>query len=162
VKRQVILAEVMTPLRHAVRLVDCDDRDRYAAQECSRFGLYESFRCDVQQVQFVVPQPLNDLLLCIVAQRRVQERRIDAELVQRADLVLHQCDQRRDDQTDAVAQQRRDLVAQRFAAAGRHQHERIPARHRCIDDHFLLAAKFRVAEGVLQEVQWISAVLMGD
>ena len=47
---------------------------------------------------------------------------------QRRHLVLHQRDQRRDDDAVAVAQQRRNLVAQGLAAAGRHQHQRVAAR----------------------------------
>ena len=42
---------------------------------------------------------------------------------QRRHLVLHQRDQRRDDDARARADQRGDLVADRLAAAGRHQHE---------------------------------------
>ena len=49
---------------------------------------------------------------------------------------------------DAVAHERRDLVAQRLAAARRHQHERVAAGERRVDDGLLLAAEARVAEHV--------------
>ena len=53
---------------------------------------------------------------------------------QRGDLILHQRDQRRHDDARAEARlaphERRNLVAQRLAAARRHQHERIAARRR--------------------------------
>ena len=68
---------------------------------------------------------------------------------QRRDLVLHQRDQRRHDDADAFAQQRRDLVAQRLAAAGRHQHQRVAAADDVLDDLGLLPAKRGIAENFL-------------
>ena len=63
--------------------------------------------------------------------RAVQLRRRDAARGQAVDLVLHQRDQRRDDDGDAVVQERRHLVAERFAAAGRQDYERVaPLQHR--------------------------------
>ena len=45
--------------------------------------------------------------------------------LQRVDLVLHQRDQRRDDQRQVIADQRRQLVAERLAGACRHHDERV-------------------------------------
>ena len=57
---------------------------------------------------------------------------------QEVDLVLHQRDQRRDDQRHAVEQQRRQLVAERLAAAGReHRQRAAPGQQRL--DHLGLA-----------------------
>ena len=67
-------------------------------------------------------------------QRRVEERRAHAELAQRLHLVLHQRDQRRDHDRRALAQQRRQLVAQRLAAAGGHEHQRVAAAGDVRDD----------------------------
>ena len=57
-----------------------------------------------------------------------------AGLLERADLVVHQRDQRADDDRDAaagaVAHDRRHLVAQALAAAGGHQHQRVAAADR--------------------------------
>ena len=49
---------------------------------------------------------------------------------ERVDLILHQRDQRRHDDADARPHERGDLVAERLAAAGRHQHERVAAGRR--------------------------------
>ena len=84
--------------------------------------------------------------------RRVEERRAHAELQQRRDLVLHQRDQRRDDDPGAGAHQRRDLVAQRLAAAGRHQHQRVAAARRRGRRPRPGAAEARVAEGLAQQL----------
>src|SRR2546423_9390014 len=60
--------------------------------------------------------------------RRIEEGRFHAGLVQCADLVVHQGDERRDDDARALAlpmaHDRGHLVAQRFAAAGGHEHQR--------------------------------------
>ena len=52
-----------------------------------------------------------------------------------------------------VAQQRRNLVAQRLAAAGRHQHERVAAGGDVFDDRLLLAAELRIAEDAAQQAE---------
>ena len=56
---------------------------------------------------------------------------MNARFLERADLVVHQRDQRADDDRDALAgamaNDRRHLVAQALAAAGRHQHQGVAA-----------------------------------
>ena len=53
-------------------------------------------------------------------------------------LVLHQGDERRDDDRHTVHQECRQLVAQRFASAGRHQHESILALQHVADHRLLI------------------------
>ena len=84
--------------------------------------------------------------------RRVERLGPHALLPHRLDLVAHQGDQRRDDDTDAVSAQRRDLVADRFAGAGRKQHHRIAALDDVVDHRLLLAAEFGMAEDLVQHI----------
>ena len=77
--------------------------------------------------------------------RRVEEPGPHAERRQGVDLVLHERDQRGDDHAGARAHERGDLVAQRLAAAGRHEHEGVAAAHDGVDDLGLLAAERVVA-----------------
>ena len=74
---------------------------------------------------------------------RVEERGAHADEVQRIHLVLHQGDERGDDDAGARAHQRGDLIAQRLAAAGGHQHEGVAAGDDVLDDLALLAAEAR-------------------
>ena len=120
-------------------------------KQIARLVLEQALGREVQQLQLAVAQSGDDFRLLGAPQRRIQERRSDAGLAQRADLVLHQRDQRRDDDADAVAHESRNLIAQRLAAARRHQHERVLPRHGGSDDRFLLAAKIGVAEHVAQQ-----------
>ena len=53
--------------------------------------------------------------------------RIGPGALQRRHLVVHQRDQRRDDDGQAIREDGRQLVAERLAAAGGHQHQRIAA-----------------------------------
>jgi len=78
-------------------------------------------------VIFVIFLPLLGVLIYVIARGdKMQQRRYD----------------------DAVAQQRRNLVAQRLAAAGGHQHQRILAGDQAVDDIFLLKTKRVVTEAV--------------
>ncbi len=47
VQREIVLAEVVTPLRDAMRLVDCDERNSLAAKQLLRLRLHEPLGRDV-------------------------------------------------------------------------------------------------------------------
>ena len=53
---------------------------------------------------------------------------------QRVDLVLHEGDQRRDDEHGPPQDARRELVGQRLARAGRHDADAVAAREHGLDD----------------------------
>ncbi|MEN3280110.1 MAG: hypothetical protein V7607_1250, partial [Solirubrobacteraceae bacterium] len=75
------------------------------------------------ELRLAALEPRQRLLPVVVG--RGQRRGPDAERLGRADLIVHQRDQRRDDQRRPLACQRRHLVAQRLARAGRHHRERV-------------------------------------
>jgi hypothetical protein len=108
---------------------------------------------DVDEVEVAAEDGLLDLLRFPPVERRVEDGGLDAELGQRVDLVLHQRDQRRDDDGAAGAEQGGNLVAEALAAAGRHQHQRIAAAGDVVDDFGLRAAEGGVAEDVAQDLQ---------
>ena len=60
----------------------------------------------------------------------VQASRRIAARSQAIDLIFHQRNQRGDDDVGRIVQQRRHLIAQRLAAAGRHHHQRIASGQR--------------------------------
>ena len=146
----VLGPEVVAPLRHAVRFVDGEQGDLRRLEQLQAARRHQALGRDVDQVDLAgAHQPLDAHRL-FERLGRVEEGGAHADFGQRVDLVLHQRDQRRDDHADAVAQQRRDLVAQRLAAAGRHQHQRVAAAGDVFDDVGLLAAEGRVAEDGFQ------------
>jgi hypothetical protein len=92
----------------------------------------------VQQHQAAGQQLALDAPRLVAVERAVEEGGGHAGLVQRADLVVHQRDQRAHDHRDAlagaVAHDGRHLVAQALAAAGGHEHQRVAAGGHVLDD----------------------------
>ena len=144
--------EIVAPLRHAVRLVDGDQRQRDLPQPVDESRVHQAFRRDIQQVEFAGVKSREDLTSFVRAERRVVKGRGDAVCPECVNLVLHQRNQRRYDQCDAVTEQRRQLVTQRLAAAGGHQHEGVVARHQPLDDFALQRPELVQAEHLAQRI----------
>ena len=91
----------------------------------------------------------------VPVERGVEKGRLDPGLVQGADLVVHQRDQRRDHDRHAVARllarDRGDLVAQAFAAARGHEHQRVAAVDNVVNDPGLRSAEGLVAKNLAQD-----------
>ena len=138
-----------------MRFVDGEQRDRHLRHLFEEAFRQQALRRDIQQLQIAGEHAPFDVALRERIETRIQERRFDAELAQRGDLILHQRDQRRNHDRRAFAQQRGDLVAQRFSAAGRHQHERVAAARDVPDDGFLISPKGRVTEYAAQHVHGV-------
>ena len=151
----VLRAEVVSPLRNAVRLVDGVERNLYLAQERHVVLLGERLGCEIEQFGLAVEHVLPNLRHGGLVERRIQEMRdprLGREGAHGVDLILHQGDQRRYDDRNAVHQHGRQLVAQRLAAARGHQHESILAFQHIADHRFLVSLERRKAEVLLQLV----------
>ena len=148
---EVFRAEVVAPLRHAVRLVDGEQRDAGLFEQALESRREQAFRRDVQQLELAGDEFAFDLHCRCAVEAGIQKRRGDTEFLQGCNLVLHQRNQRRHHDRAALAQQCRDLEAQRLAAAGGHQHQRVVARHQRIDDGGLLAAERGIAENAVEQ-----------
>ena len=115
---RVVGAEVVAPLADAVRLVDRQARDAAgAAPRARKSGLRKRSGVDVEQLQLAAHRRVEPRAPLAGVDRGVDEGGADAARAQRVDLVLHQRDQRADDQREAVEQQRRELVDERLARA---------------------------------------------
>ena len=133
-----------------MRFVDGEQGDAAAVQQRQEAPGQQPLRCDVQQVQFAAQQGLFDLLGLVGGQRGIQEGGAHAELAQRVHLVLHQRDQRGDDDAGAVAQQRGHLVAEGLAGAGWHEDQGIVAGGEVFDNGLLVATEGAVTEDALE------------
>ena len=105
-----------------------------ALEEIERFGFHQAFGRDVDETQFTARDPLEDRAVLEKIVRGVQARRRNAIAAKLRHLIAHERDQRRHHDGQAVANKRRKLVAQRFAAAGRHDREHIAAIENSGDD----------------------------
>ena len=150
-KLEIFRAEVVAPLRDAVRLVDREQGERDLVEPVEEPVAQEPLGGQVEQVELARGGlPANPALL-LGRQARVQERRAQPQLAQRHHLILHERDQGADHDRRAGAQQGGDLVAQRLAAAGRHDHERVAAPHHAAHDRLLLTPEGAEAEDVVQD-----------
>ncbi len=152
---EVVRPEVVAPLGDAVRLVDREERHLALVEEALRALGAQPLGGQVQQVQLAGEEELLDGAPLVEALGGVEEPGPHPERGERVYLVLHQRDQRRDHHAGAASDQRRDLVAERLAAAGRHQHQCVAATRDMLDDLLLLAAEGVVPEDAVQHLQGI-------
>ncbi|MNU81573.1 hypothetical protein D3C71_712380 [compost metagenome] len=148
---QVFRAEVVAPLRHAVRFVDGEQGNVQPLQEGQHARLDQAFRCEVKHFHFTATDARRQITLLLGAEGGVQRSGCHAQLFEGGDLIVHQRDQRRDHHRQAFAQQRRDLEAQGLAATGRHQDQGIAAAGHALNDCTLTATETVVAEDVLED-----------
>ena len=123
---------------------------RASAQTIEEALGHEPFGRHVEQVELAGVQERQHPARLGRLERRVVERGPHAAGAQGVDLVLHQRDERRDHDADAGSQQRRDLVAERLAAAGRHEDEAASPGGDVLDDLLLLRPERGEAEDVAQ------------
>ncbi|OPZ09086.1 MAG: hypothetical protein BWZ08_00699 [candidate division BRC1 bacterium ADurb.BinA292] len=120
--------EIVAPLADAVGFVDGEERDARLAQRVEEAIEQQPLRRDVEDLEPRLAHGGEDGAALIERHRAVEAGRRHAAADQRVDLVLHQRDQRRDDDRHPLHRQRGGLVADRLAAAGGKDDERIAPR----------------------------------
>ena len=146
----VVGPEIVAPLGDAVGLVDGEARRRKAGEAVQHVRLHQPFRRDVEQAQSALAHLPVGLRRLGPRDRRVERARRHAVEAQCRHLVAHERNQRRDDDGQAFAGERRELVAQGLAGAGRHHRQHILARHQRRDDLRLARPEAVVTECVFQ------------
>ena len=142
----VVGPEIVPPLADAVRLIHHQPRDAHAVEQAEERAAAKALGRHVEQLDLARHAALNALALLGQAQAAVDEVGRRAQPLQFVHLVLHQRDERRDDQRQPVGQQRGKLEDERFAAAGGHDDERVAPREHGGDGVGLPLAKRGVAE----------------
>ena len=137
-----------------MRLVHGVEGDLHLPQELDVLVLRQGLRRHVQQLGLAGEQVLADLVDLLARERGIEEVR-DAplpghEAAEQVDLVLHQGDQRGDDNGRAFHHQSRQLITQRLAASGGHQDEGITPSDQVRDDLLLVRLEGIVAEKLLE------------
>jgi hypothetical protein len=125
---QVIGAEVVAPLRDAVRLVDAEERRLRRREALDDLGVGELLGSEEHELDRALLQAGPDLVALMAPERRVQRHRV--QLAVRAvldglELVLLERDQRRHDDRRARPQQAGELVDRRLARSRGHDAERV-------------------------------------
>ena len=127
----VLRTEVVPPLADAMGFVDGDETDRPRRQHVEKTVAAvadQALGGDVEQSIPAVAHAARDLALLFGRQRAVVAGGRHAVADQSVDLILHQRNQRRHDDGEAVAGDGRRLEAEGLAAAGRQHQQRIAAR----------------------------------
>ncbi len=130
---QELGSKVMPPLTHAVRFVHHDHVDLLSLEQFAVLGNRETLGSGVDELHFAGGDRLLGVAQFTRRERAVHGDGSDPLLLQPIDLILHQCDQRTDDDRCAFELQRGQLKADALARAGGHDHERVAAFHRRLD-----------------------------
>ena len=133
----VVRPEVIAPLRDAVRLVHDDERDGEDGQVTLEKPGLEPFGGDIQEFAFAVGGVVQGKVHFVSAESGMDGDGLDSTACQVLDLVLHQGDEGRDHEREAVAHHGRHLETHRFPASGGEDGEHVAARKRLFDDALL-------------------------
>ena len=163
-RRDLLVArpEVVTPLREAVSLVDGDHRDGLLVDDVLEVARAEALRCDVDELVASLGDGREARVGFGEGERAVDVGRGDALLGERVDLVLHQGDQRRDDERESREDQRGDLEADGFACACRHDGERIVPGEQALDHGDLSRPEIAVAVEAAEEFACLVKIRVHD
>ena len=152
-ERKVIRPKVVAPLRDAMGFVNDEQPDARAPDRIEEARQGEPLWRDVQQSHLAPNRSSDGVDILRAGSLRVDE--LDPagrDPGQRLDLVVHQRDERRDDERQVVADQRGQLVAERLARARRHHDQRIAVLHRRRDRLGLPGAELLEPEDAAQGV----------
>ena len=150
-QQAVVGPKIVTPFGHAMGLVDSDQRERRALGQAAEAVGARPLGGDIEEVELAPAEPRQRLLA--VAVGRGKRSGADAESVGGADLVVHQSDERGDDQSGPLPCDCRHLVTERLARAGRHDGKAVLARHDAPDHLLLHAAEGGEAESLAEDVE---------
>ena len=147
-EREIGGTEIVAPFRDAVRLVDRDQGGRNDLEQAAELVAGERLGRGEDEERAALRDACQTLAAIGDAHRAVEADRRHAELLHLEILVLEQREQRRDDHRGLRQEQRRKLVAERLAAAGGHDEQRVaPGEHRA-DRALLLAVQSRDPEAL--------------
>ena len=141
----------MAPLREAVRFVDGDHRDGLLVEDVLEVACIEPLRRDIDELVPALRDGRKARVGLGEGERAVDVSGGDALLDEGVDLVLHQGDQRRDDEREARKDQRRDLEADGFARACRHDGKCVVPCEQALDHGRLRGPEIAVAVEAAQE-----------
>ena len=130
-KPSVFGPKVVTPIRYAMSLVDGEQGDARLAQEVERSFPRQPFRRHVKQFYPAGSDFLIGVRDLEIVLARVQRRGGQPQRFERAQLIAHQRDQRRDHHHEFDPQHRRQLIQQRLSRARRHHRQHVASgQHR--------------------------------
>ena len=150
-EQAVVGAEVMTPLRDAVGLVDGDEAGLAFGEHLRKAGNAKALGSDEEKLERAGKIGAAGFASGLARQAGVDAGNVEAEGGELGCLVVHKRDQRRNNERRTAAGERGKLVAEGFAGAGRHDEQDVAALDRGTADGFLVGAKSAETEALLKE-----------
>ena len=153
---EVVGPEVVAPHADAMHLVDHDEADADRTQRLDERGVAEALGRRVEDARAALGDvadpappspPASSEELTNVAVAAISRRQL-------VDLVLHQRDQRREDERRLRPQHCGELVGERLPGARRHQRERVAALDGRADDVLLAGPEVVEAEEICAVGAW--------
>ena len=138
----VFRPEIVAPLRNAVGFVDGIERDGNCLEKFNVFLFRQRFGRHIEQFGLARQDVGFHLIDGAAVERRIQkvsDSVVGREVAHCVDLVFHQGDERRNHDRCALHEQGGQLIAERFSAAGGHEHEHVVSSHQRKDNLFLVS-----------------------
>ena len=129
-----------------MRLVHDDKRERERMQEGEKFRTLETLGGNIDQLAPSFAQQTHRGIVVLRGHRAVDTAGGNADAAQGGDLIVHQGDQRREDEGDAGEKQGGKLVAQGFSRTGGEYAESIPSGQNRIDERELSGTEAVISE----------------
>ncbi len=139
-------AEVVAPLGNAVSFVNCEERERHILEPSFGARHDRTFGGDVDEAELAREGFLFEFAAIGPENGAIEEDGGDAHLAELCDLILHEGDERRDDDGGAFfIENSRELITERFTAARGHNDADVAAGIESLDNRFLTRAEGCVA-----------------
>ncbi len=147
----VVGAEVVAPGGDAVGLVDGDEGGLAAGEHLGEAGDAHALGGDEEEVEGAVEVVAAGLAGVFAGEAGVDAGDAEAEGGELGGLVVHEGDERGDDERGAAAGDGGELVAEAFAGAGGHDEEDVAPSVAASQTASWLARKLAVAEGAVEQ-----------
>ena len=137
----IFRSEIMSPFADAMRLINCEKVDLPLFQILQKPGEHQALRGNIEEPKFPGMQSAQSFASLASGKCRIQESRSHATGLQRINLILHQRNQRRDDNGEPGPDQGWELETERFTATRWKQGKDIPPGQRIINNLLLQRSK---------------------
>src|SRR5690625_1711107 len=125
IQAQILGPEIVAPLRYTVGFVYGKQADAAAGEQVKRVAAQQALGCNIDQLELPGRQRLLGAALFLGAERGIEHGGGHSVVLQCADLVTHEGDQRRFAYGRAWSDQGGDVVAQGRVSTGGHERERV-------------------------------------
>ena len=150
-EREVGGTKVVAPLADAVRFVDDEERHANRLQQTQKDVVFELLRRRIDDADRTGANALARAQLLVFGKGRIQRDDVgDPAIAEHVELILHQSDQRADNDRGSFEQERRQLVGEALSRSSRQNGKRVLTSEDARNDLFLAWIKASEAKPLLE------------